>query len=137
MVTNKWSIRQLDINNVFLQVTLIENVYMYQPPSFINLKKSNCVCKLHKAVYGFKQAPYTWYTELHNYLTAYGFTNSLFEPYLFINHNLPHLYALFYVDDIFVTIPIPLILSRSLNTFLIDSLLTILSLSLSLTLSWN
>ena len=31
------------------------------------------VCKLHKALYGFKEAPRAWYKRLHKYLVKIGF----------------------------------------------------------------
>ena len=31
------------------------------------------VCKLHKALYGLKEAPRAWYERLHKYLVKIGF----------------------------------------------------------------
>lgn len=59
-VTNGWQLRQLDINNAFLQGTLTEQVFMAQPPGFPNTKFPTHLCKLKKAIYGLKQAPRAW-----------------------------------------------------------------------------
>ncbi|KAH9722711.1 Disease resistance-like protein DSC1 [Citrus sinensis] len=67
-VMNKWKIRQVDVNNAFLNKELTEDVYMRQPEGFINEKKYSFVCKLKKALYGLKQAPRAWYDKLKNYL---------------------------------------------------------------------
>lgn len=56
-VSNGWQLRQLDINNTFLQGTLTEDVYMAQPPGFSDPDKADFVSKLQKAIYGLKHTP--------------------------------------------------------------------------------
>jgi len=46
-----WKLFQLDVNNVFLNGTLEEIVFMIQPPGFEVADKS-LVCRLNKAIYG-------------------------------------------------------------------------------------
>jgi histone deacetylase 1/2 len=103
-VSRGWSLKQLDINNAFLQGHLSETVYMVQPPGFVDRDKPSFVCKLHKAIYGLKQAPRAWYHELRTFLLASGFCNSYSDPSLFTFHSAQHvLFLLVYVDDIIVT----------------------------------
>ncbi|KAE8677983.1 hypothetical protein F3Y22_tig00111463pilonHSYRG00129 [Hibiscus syriacus] len=61
-----WSLRQLDINNAFLQGTLTEDVFMSQPPGIIDRGHPYHVCKLLKAIYGLKQAPVLEVTSHNN-----------------------------------------------------------------------
>jgi histone deacetylase 1/2 len=60
--------------------------------------------KLHKSIYGLKQAYRAWFNRLSNTLLALGFHNSQFDPSLFTYHleNI-HAFLLVYVDDILVT----------------------------------
>ena len=47
----QWKIHQMDVKSVFLNGHICEDIYMQQPPSFINVESSSLVCKLHKCFY--------------------------------------------------------------------------------------
>lgn len=103
-VNNDWSIRQIDVNNAFLQGRLKDEVYVKQPPGFVDQDRPHFVCRLKKALYGLRQAPRAWYQELRNYLLTLGFVNSVADTSLFIKragHQV--LYVLVYVDDMLIT----------------------------------
>ena len=50
----QWKVRQLDVNNVFLNGDLHEKIFMHQPEGFIDPLNPNYVCKLNKSLYGLK-----------------------------------------------------------------------------------
>ncbi|CAM8951492.1 unnamed protein product [Rhodiola kirilowii] len=83
-VSSGWPLRQIDVNNAFLQGHLSEDVFMEQPPGFLDKAFPHHVCKLKKAIYGLKQAPRAWYTELRNFMLQVGFVNSFADSSLFI-----------------------------------------------------
>jgi hypothetical protein len=102
-VSKGWSLRQLDISNAFIHGILEEEVYMRQPPGYINSAMPNYVCKLDKASYGLKQAPRAWYARLSSKLPSLGFKASLADTSLFyFNKGKVTMYVLIYVDDIIV-----------------------------------
>lgn len=103
-VSSSWPVQQLDVNNAFLQETLMDEVYMEQPPGFIDKDRPEHVWKLKKAVYGLKQAPRVLYNELREFLLSLGFFNSLADTSLFVlKRGSELIYLIVYVDDILVT----------------------------------
>ena len=116
-VSRNWPLRQLDVNNAFLQGTLNEEVYMTQPPGFQDKDNPHAVCRLRKAIYGLKQTPRAWYNELRNFLLQSGFKNSVADTSLFIYHQgKTLLYMLVYVDDIIITGNDPPAISRFITS---------------------
>ncbi|OMO75963.1 Reverse transcriptase, RNA-dependent DNA polymerase [Corchorus capsularis] len=84
--------------------TLSDEVYMAQPPGFVDKDHPTHVCKLHKAIYSLKQAPRAWFQELSKFLIEFGFTNSVSDASLFIlSQNQTLICFLVYVDDLIVT----------------------------------
>ncbi|WKA03793.1 hypothetical protein VitviT2T_021882 [Vitis vinifera] len=103
-LANNWVVRQLDINNAFLNGDLQEKVFMEQPPGFVDTKQPHLVCKLHKSLYGLKQAAGAWFEKLRNVLIAFGFITTRSYQSLFIRITTTHtIFVLVYVDDILVT----------------------------------
>lgn len=102
-VYKNWHLRQIDVNNVFLHGLLNEDVYIKQPPGFEDSKHPHHVCKLRKAIYGFKQSPRAWFSRLSDKLHHLGFTSSKADTSIFLFHHGHHIiYMLVYVDDIVI-----------------------------------
>ncbi|XP_022569788.1 uncharacterized protein LOC111212509 [Brassica napus] len=102
-----WSINQLDISNAFLNGDLHEEIYMKLPPGYAELTGEtlppNAVCRLHKSIYGLKQASRQWFLKLSSTLCAMGFEKAHGDHTLFTrSKNGTFLAILIYVDDILI-----------------------------------
>ena len=103
-VSRGWVLRQLDVQNAFLHGILEEDVYMKQPPGYVDPQLPQHVCKLDKSLYGLKQSPRAWFSRLSAKLQELGFHPSLADTSLFIYHQGGVcMYMLIYVDDIIIT----------------------------------
>ncbi|GJZ90433.1 retrovirus-related pol polyprotein from transposon TNT 1-94 [Tanacetum coccineum] len=66
---------QINVKSAFLNGFINEEVYMAQPPGFIDFEKLDHIYKLKKALYGLKQAPKAWYDRLKAFLTKHESKN--------------------------------------------------------------
>ncbi|GJR46785.1 putative ribonuclease H-like domain-containing protein [Tanacetum coccineum] len=78
---------QMDIKSAFLYGTIGEEVYVYQPLSFVDPAHPNKVYKVVKALYGLHQAPRAWYETLSTFLLENGFRRGTIDKTLFIKKN--------------------------------------------------
>ena len=101
---NRWIIHHLDVKTAFLHGELKETVYVSQPEGFEVKGSENKVYKLHKALYGLRQAPRAWNNKLNAILIELKFRKCTKEPSVYrkrVSGKL--LIVAVYVDDLFVT----------------------------------
>ncbi|GJZ68276.1 putative ribonuclease H-like domain-containing protein [Tanacetum coccineum] len=78
---------QMDVKSAFLYGTIDEEVYMSQPPGFVDPKFPKKVFKVVKALYGLHQAPKAWYATLSTFLLKSGYRRGTINKTLFIKKN--------------------------------------------------
>ena len=77
---------------------------MVQPQGYTDSTHPHHVCRLHKSIYGLKQAPKAWFESFTTQLLHLGFIASSADSSLFIYHHQQVIaYLLLYVDDIVLT----------------------------------
>ncbi|GJY33210.1 retrovirus-related pol polyprotein from transposon TNT 1-94 [Tanacetum coccineum] len=92
---------QMDVKSAFLNGFINEEVYVAQPPGFIDFEKPNHVYKLKKALYGLKQAPKAWYDRLKAFLIKHEYKMGMVDNTLFTKKKSSNLIIVqIYVDDI-------------------------------------
>ncbi|GKC94376.1 retrovirus-related pol polyprotein from transposon TNT 1-94 [Tanacetum coccineum] len=92
---------QMDVKSAFLNGFINEEVYVAQPPGFIDFEKPNHVYKLKKALYGLKQAPKAWYDRLKDFLIKHEYKIGMVDNTLFTKKKSSNLIIVqIYVDDI-------------------------------------
>ncbi|KAL8135118.1 hypothetical protein AgCh_009953 [Apium graveolens] len=97
----KFKVFQMDIKSAFMNGELEEEVYVEQPPGFIDPKFPGHVYRLDKKLYRLKQAPRAWYETLSKFLIESGFKRGTIDKTLFyINKGNDLLLVQIYVDDI-------------------------------------
>ena len=70
-VNNDLEIHHVDVKNAYLNAPLKDELYIEQPFGYERKDKS-LVCKLHKAMYGLKQAARCWNELLHSIMGKLG-----------------------------------------------------------------
>jgi hypothetical protein len=99
-----WSVHHMDVKSAFLNGELAEEVYVAQPPGFTAAGHEEKVLRLHKALYGLRQAPRSWNAKLDASLHELGFTRSKCEHGLYVRGaKASRLVVGVYVDDLIIT----------------------------------
>ncbi|GJY93767.1 putative ribonuclease H-like domain-containing protein [Tanacetum coccineum] len=92
---------QMDVKSAFLYGTIEEEVYVSQPPGFVDPDHPKRVYKVVKALYGLHQAPRAWYATLSNFLEKHGYRRGTIDKTLFIKKDKKDIILVqIYVDDI-------------------------------------
>ncbi|GJZ57198.1 retrovirus-related pol polyprotein from transposon TNT 1-94 [Tanacetum coccineum] len=92
---------QMDVKSAFLNGFINEEVYVAQPPGFIDFEKLDHVYKLKKALYGLKQAPKAWYDRLKAFLIKHEYKIRMVDNTLFTKKKSSNLIIVqIYIDDI-------------------------------------
>ena len=77
-----YEIWQMDVRMAFLNGELEEEVYMIQFEGFTSTDESK-VCRLHKFIYGLKQASQSWNKCFDKCIKTYGFIKIREESYVY------------------------------------------------------
>lgn len=89
-------IDQMDAVSAFLQGDIDREIYMQQPEQY---KHGSQVCKLHKSIYGLKQASRLWNLKLNDVLHELGMQQSKTDPCVYYNAEKNTFIAI-WVDDL-------------------------------------
>ncbi|GJV75399.1 putative ribonuclease H-like domain-containing protein [Tanacetum coccineum] len=91
---------QMDVKSAFLYGTIDEEVYVSQPPGFVDPKFLNKVYKVVKALYGLHQAPRAWYATLSAFLEKSRYRRGTIDKTLLIKRDKKDIMLVqVYVDE--------------------------------------
>ncbi|GJR60317.1 putative ribonuclease H-like domain-containing protein [Tanacetum coccineum] len=92
---------QMDVKSALLYGKIDEEIYVSQPPGFIDPKYPQKVYKVVKALYGLHQAPRAWYATLSTFLLKNGYRRGTIDKTLFIKKDKQDIILVqVYVHDI-------------------------------------
>ena len=97
-----WKIHQMDVITAFLNPVVNDLVFMALPEGIEWLHPGappGGVYRLKKALYGLKEAPRLWFSNINRFLQSQGFIPSSGDANLYISSSLKVI-LLLYVDDI-------------------------------------
>ncbi|XP_019096549.1 PREDICTED: uncharacterized protein LOC109130912 [Camelina sativa] len=102
VMAKNWEVHQMDVHNAFLHGDLREKVYIKLLQGF-TYSAPNKVLRLHKSLYGLRQAPRCWYEKLSMALTKAGFVQSYSDySYFTYSRGSVKIQVLVYVDYLVV-----------------------------------
>ena len=96
-----YEICQMDIKTIFLNDNLEEDIYMMQLDGFIAKGQEHMICKLHRSIYGLKQASWSWNIRFDQVIKSFDFEQNTNElcVYKKCERSIAR-FLILYVDDI-------------------------------------
>jgi len=91
---------QVDVNNVFTESNLDEDIYIKPPPGFPRKLRPDVVLKLKRSLYGLKQFARQWYKRCTKILNQMGFRQTPSDPCVFVRSDGAIIGV--YVDDLLI-----------------------------------
>ncbi|XP_023521510.1 uncharacterized protein LOC111785335 [Cucurbita pepo subsp. pepo] len=99
-----WEVHHMDVKSFFLNGELKETIDVQQPPGFLDNDNPSKVLRLHKALYGLRQAPRAWNAKLDSILLSVKFKCCASEHGMYTHdHDEQRLILGVYVDDLIIT----------------------------------
>ena len=95
-------LHHMDVKSAYLNGDLEEEIYMEQPEGAPIIKgKEDWVCRLHKSLYGLKQAGRTWHTKIDEAFQRRGLVPLASDPCVYIKRTeSSYIIIALYVDDL-------------------------------------
>ena len=80
-------------------------IFMTQPPGYVDPAHQNMVCRLNKGLYGLKQAGCLWHKVMREKIIELGFKQAYADPCVFTLEDNGKIIAVIalYVDDFIIT----------------------------------
>lgn len=79
-----WEVHQMEAVTVFLNSDLHDEVYVEQPPGFVDPDNPDKVWMLLKSLYGLRQSPKLWQDDVKAFLISIGFEQCEIDPCIYI-----------------------------------------------------
>ena len=99
-----WEVHHMDVKFSFLNGELKETVYVRQPPGFLDNDNPDKVLRLHKALYGLRQAPRALNAKLDSTLLSLKFKRCASKHGMYTHgHGEQRLIVGVCVDDLIIT----------------------------------
>jgi len=99
------AVLQIDVKTAFLYGRLKEVIYMRQPEAYAVPGREKEVLRIIESLYGLKQVPRVWNTELNEAILKYGLTHSEEDQCVYYHlQGEDRIAVLFFVDDGFICV---------------------------------
>jgi hypothetical protein len=99
-----WQVHHMDVKIAFMNGDLQKEVFVQQPPRFIQPGQEHKVLELHKALYGLHQTPRAWNLKLDEKLNMLGFIKCNADHAIYCRGGKgERLIVGVYVDDLLIT----------------------------------